>query len=277
MMVLDILTEAYTMADRLSGRRIWITGISSGIGQATAQRCVAEGASVAGFDLQEPGEVFWKEIEAGASQSFFMAGDVEDQDALERFAAGASEVLGGVDGLVNCAGIGGGGPVHLVQPDDWARVLGVNLTGTFLACKHALPRMLDGGGGSIVNIASIEGIEGFEGGSVYNASKGGVILLTRNMAMDYARRGIRVNCVCPGFIETPLLNEVLGMEQMVPIRDRIADAHQLGRFGRPEEVANGILFLLSEEASFITGHSLVVDGGFTAGHRFGLSSMMGLD
>jgi NAD(P)-dependent dehydrogenase (short-subunit alcohol dehydrogenase family) len=265
------------MAGKLDGRRIWITGISSGIGQACAQRCVAEGASVAGFDLQEPGEAFWKEVEAGAKQSFFMQGDVEDEEALTNFAAKASEALGGADGLVNCAGIGGGGPVHLVESKDWARVLGVNLTGTFLACKKTLPVMLEGGGGSIVNIASIEGIEGFEGGSVYNASKGGVILLTRNMAMDYARKGIRVNCVCPGFIETPLLAEVLGMEEMSTIRDRIADAHQLGRFGQPEEVSNGIVFLLSEEASFITGHPLVVDGGFTAGHRFGLSSMMGLD
>ena len=265
------------MAGRLEGRRIWITGISSGIGEACARRCVAEGASVAGFDLQDPEENFWKEVEAGATRSFFMKGDVEDEAALERFANEANEALGGADGLVNSAGIGGGGPVHLVQSEDWARVLGVNLTGTFLACKKVLPLMLEGGGGSVVNIASVEGIEGFEGGSVYNASKGGVVLLTRNMAMDYARKGIRVNSVCPGFIETPLANQLLGLEPMRAVRDRIEDAHQLGRFGKPEEVANGIVFLLSDEASFITGHSLVIDGGFTAGHRFGISSMMGFD
>lgn len=265
------------MAGRLEGRRIWITGISSGIGEACARRCVAEGASVAGFDLQDPEENFWKEIEADATRSFFMKGDVEDEAALERFADEANKALGGADGLVNSAGIGGGGPVHLVQSEDWARVLGVNLTGTFLACKKVLPLMLEGGGGSVVNIASVEGIEGFEGGSVYNASKGGVVLLTRNMAIDYARKDIRVNSVCPGFIETPLANQLLGLEAMRAVRDRIEDAHQLGRFGKPEEVANGIVFLLSDEASFITGHSLVIDGGFTAGHRFGISSMMGLD
>ena len=265
------------MAGRLEGRRICITGISSGIGEACARRCVAEGASVAGFDLQDPEENFWKEVEAGAARSFFMKGDVEDEAALERFANEASKALGGADGLVNSAGIGGGGPVHLVQSEDWARVLGVNLTGTFLACKKVLPLMLEGGGGSVVNIASVEGIEGFEGGSVYNASKGGVVLLTRNMAIDYARKDIRVNSVCPGFIETPLANQLLGLEPMRAVRDRIEDAHQLGRFGKPEEVANGIVFLLSDEASFITGHSLVIDGGFTAGHRFGISSMMGLD
>jgi NAD(P)-dependent dehydrogenase (short-subunit alcohol dehydrogenase family) len=266
------------MAGRLEGRRIWITGISSGIGEACARRCVAEGASVAGFDLQDPEETFWKEVEGGATRSFFMKGDVQDESAVERFVNEANEVIGGADGLVNCAGIAGGGPVHLLQSEDWARVLGVNLTGTFLACKKVLPLMLEGGGGSVVNISSIEGIEGFEGGSVYNASKGGVILLTRNMAMDYARKGIRVNSVCPGFIETPLANQLLlDLEAMRAIRDRIEDAHQLGRFGKPEEVANGIVFLLSDEASFITGHSLVIDGGFTAGHRFGISSMMGLD
>ena len=177
---------------------------------------------------------------------------------------------------MNSAGVGGGGPVHLVDSEDWRRVIGVNLDGTFLASKHTLPGILESGGGAVVNIASVEGIEGFEGGSSYNASKGGVILLTRNMAMDYARKGVRVNCVCPGFIETPLSAEVLGMDEMRAIRDRIRDAHQLGRFGKPEEVANGILFLMSNEASFVTGHALVVDGGYTTGHRFGISEMMGL-
>ncbi len=262
---------------RLEGRKIFITGASSGIGLATAQRFASEGASIAGFDLQDPLGSGWDEVAAAAPKSFFMRGDVRDEEALVRFAAEGTAALGGVDGLVNSAGVGGGGPVHLVDSEEWRRVIGVNLDGTFLASKHALPGILQGGGGSIVNIASVEGIEGFEGGSSYNASKGGVILLTRNMAMDYARKGVRVNCVCPGFIETPLAAEVLGMEEMRSIRDRIRDAHQLGRFGKPEEVANGILFLISNEASFVTGHALVVDGGYTTGPRFGISEMMGLD
>ena len=261
---------------RLEGRKIFITGACSGIGLASALRFAREGASIAGFDLQDPPETARKQIEADAPRSYFARGDVRDEAALADFASEGVRVLGGADGLVNSAGVGGGGPVHLVEGEEWRRVVGVNLDGTFLSSKALLPHMLEGGEGSIVNIASVEGIEGFEGGSSYNASKGGVILLTRNMAMDYARKGIRVNCVCPGFIETPLAAEVLGMEEMASIRDRIREAHQLGRFGQPEEVANAILFLISDEASFVTGHAMVVDGGYTTGHRFGLSEMMGL-
>jgi NAD(P)-dependent dehydrogenase (short-subunit alcohol dehydrogenase family) len=125
-------------------------------------------------------------------------------------------------------------------------------------------------------VASVEGLEGFEGGSAYNASKGGVVLLTRNMAIDYGRRGIRVNALCPGFIETPLFGAVFEMPPMGEVRARIAAAHQLGRFGQPVEVANAALFLASDEASFVSGAVLTVDGGFTAGHRFGIADLMGL-
>jgi NAD(P)-dependent dehydrogenase (short-subunit alcohol dehydrogenase family) len=153
----------------------------------------------------------------------------------------------------------------------------VNLKGTLYASQAVLPGMLARERGSIVNIASVEGMEGFEGGSAYNASKGAVILLTRNMAIDYGRRGIRVNAVCPGFIETPLFRSTLELDAMTEIRDKIRDAHQLGRFGQPVEIANGALFLASDEASFVTGQALPVDGGYTAGHRFGIARMMGLD
>jgi NAD(P)-dependent dehydrogenase (short-subunit alcohol dehydrogenase family) len=140
-----------------------------------------------------------------------------------------------------------------------------------------LPIMLEQGSGSIINVASIEGVEGFEGGSAYNASKGAVMLLTRNMAMDYARSGIRVNTICPGFIETPLFESVFGVAGFEQLRERIRDATQFGRFGKPVEVANAALFLASDEASFVTGHALMVDGGYTAGHRFGVAKMMGLE
>jgi NAD(P)-dependent dehydrogenase (short-subunit alcohol dehydrogenase family) len=165
--------------------------------------------------------------------------------------------------------------VHALAAEEWDRVLDVNLKGTFLVCKHVLPGMLERRSGSIVNVASIEGLEGVEGGSAYNASKGGVVLLTRNLAMDYGRRGIRANCLCPGLIETPMTAVVFapGMEAL---RERFVDAHQLGRPGRPEEVAAAALFLASDDASFVSGHALVVDGGMLAGHRLGISERMQL-
>jgi NAD(P)-dependent dehydrogenase (short-subunit alcohol dehydrogenase family) len=158
----------------------------------------------------------------------------------------------------------------MLEQAEWDRVLGVNLKGTFLASKHVLPHMIEQGSGAVIHVASVEGIEGFLGGSSYNASKGGVVLLTKNMAIDYARMGIRVNCICPGFIETPMFESVLGGEDSpaAPMRDAIREAHQLGRFGKPVELANAALFLASEEASFVTGVALPVDGGYTAGHRF---------
>lgn len=123
----------------------------------------------------------------------------------------------------------------------------------------------------------LERLEGSEGGSAYNASKGGVVLLTKNLAMDYGRRGVRANCICPGFIETPLFHAVLGSEVFTKYRERLRDQHKLGRFGRPEEIAGAAFFLASDDASFVSGHTLVVDGGFTAGHRVGFTEMMGLD
>ena len=156
-------------------------------------------------------------------------------------------------------------------------MLAVNLKGTFLVCKHALHPMLEQGSGSIVNIASIEGLAGTEGGSAYNASKGGVVLLTRNLAIDYARRGIRVNSVCPGFIETPMTEAIFQAPELAASREKIIDAHQMKRMGRPEEIAAAVLFLASDDASFVTGHALVVDGGLLAGHRLGVGKLLGLE
>jgi len=174
------------------------------------------------------------------------------------------------------AGVAGGGPVHQLDAHEWDRVLDINLKGTYVVCKHALVAMVEQRAGNIVNIASIEGIEGTEGGSAYNASKGGVVLLTKNMAIDYGRIGIRVNCICPGFIDTPMLRSVMDLDVMAEVRDRYRDAHVLGRFGKPEEIASAALFLASDDASFVTGHALVVDGGFTAGARLGVADMLGL-
>jgi len=262
---------------RLDGKVAFLTGAASGIGAACALRFAQEGAAVAGFDLNEADGGDWVEAAKLAPGALFRMGDVRDDAALAAAVADVVEGLGRIDVLVNSAGVGGGGPVHLVEIEDWDRVVDVNLKGSFLAARRVLPLMLEQGSGSVINVASVEGIEGFEGGSSYNASKGAVVLLTRNMAIDYGRKGIRVNCICPGFIETPLFHSLMDMPALDEARERIRDAHQLGRFGKPVEIANAALFLASEESSFVTGHSLVVDGGYTAGHRFGLSGLLGLE
>ena len=264
-----------TMTGRLEGKTALITGAASGLGAAAARRFAAEGARVAGLDLAEPD--WWGEVAAAGQAASFHVCDVTDELRVETTVDAVAAEHGSIDVLVNCAGVAGGGPVHWVQLDDWERVIRVNLTGTFLACKHALRHMVTQRGGSIVNVASVEGIEGTEGGSAYNASKGGVVILTKNLAIDYGRLGIRVNAVCPGFIEgTAMFASVMGSETMAPYLDEYCKAHKLGRFGRPEELAAAMLFLASDDASFVTGHALVVDGGFTAGMRTGLSDLMGL-
>jgi len=142
----------------------------------------------------------------------------------------------------------------------------INLKGTFLTSKHVLQRMVPQQSGNIINLASVEGIDAFQNQAAYNASKGGVILLTKNMAIDYGHLGIRVNCLCPGLIETPM-TAALHIKELAEVRKTFVDLHVLGRSGTPEEVAAAALFLASDDASFVTGASLVVDGGLTSGHR----------
>ena len=246
---------------RLDGRVALVTGAASGIGEATTARFRDEGAIVATLDVQ--GDVDH-------------AVDVRDEAAVGAAVRAVVEREGRLDAVVNAAGVAGGGPVHLLDAEEWDRVVDVNLKGTFLVAKHTAAAMVDQRSGSIVNIASIEGLEGTEGGSAYNASKGGVVLLTKNMAIDYGRVGIRVNCICPGFIETPMMAAVMENEGMKIYRDRWLDEHKLGRFGQPSEIAAAALFLASDDASFVTGHALVVDGGFTAGMRAGVLEGLGL-
>jgi NAD(P)-dependent dehydrogenase (short-subunit alcohol dehydrogenase family) len=262
---------------RLANRVALLTGAASGIGAACALRFAREGARLVGFDLQPAAGGDWAEAAGVAPEAIFRRGDVRSTADLGAAVRDARERFGRVDVLVNSAGVAGGGPVHLIEPDEWDRVIDVNLKGTFLACRAVLPSMLEQASGSIVNLSSVEGLEGFEGGSAYNASKGAVVLLTRNMAIDYARRGIRVNAICPGFVETPLLASLVEGEELRVQREAIRDAHQLGRFGRAEEIANAALFLACDESSFVTGHALVVDGGYTAGHRFGIGRLLGLE
>ncbi len=246
---------------RLDGTVAVVTGAASGIGEACARRLADEGATVATVD-----------VATGVDHVL----DVRDERAVRDAFAAVVADHGRLDSVVHAAGVAGGGPVHLLEEDEWDRVVDVNLKGTWLVDKYAAHHMLAGGAGSIVNIASIEGLEGTEGGSAYNASKGGVVMLTKSMAIDYGRRGIRVNCICPGGIDTPLLRAVVDGDGLGRYKERMRDEHLLGRFGRPEEIASAAAFLASEDASFVTGHALVVDGGFTAGLRVGVLEELGL-
>jgi NAD(P)-dependent dehydrogenase (short-subunit alcohol dehydrogenase family) len=261
----------------LTGKVALVTGAASGIGLACAERFAADGASVVGMDLAAAPDA-WQKIGEISSSTAFHIGDVVDEERVQGVVADTLSRFNRIDILVNAAGVAGGGPVHMVDSADWDRVIDINLKGTFLVSKHVLAAsMIEKGSGSIVNIASVEGLEANEGGSAYNASKGGVVLLTKNMSIDYGRNGIRVNAICPGFIDTPLLRNVFDGEGMQEFLDKIIDSHQLGRLGKPEEIASAAAFLAGDDASFITGHSLAVDGGFMAGKRFGFSKMMGLE
>jgi NAD(P)-dependent dehydrogenase (short-subunit alcohol dehydrogenase family) len=258
----------------LDRRTVIVTGAVSGIGAATADRLLAEGASVAAVDLTAPPL-------ASDERLLSAAADVTDPDAVGAVVQATVERFGRVDGVVHAAGVAGGGPVHLLDDAEWARVVGVNLTGTFVVARAAVAQMLeqdpiDGERGSIVTLASIEGLEGTAGGSAYNASKGGVVLLTKNLAIDYGRQGIRVNAICPGFIDTPMLAGVFGGEGMEGVAHDLTEEHKLRRRGAPQEIAAVAAFLVSSDASFVTGAAIPVDGGYTAGRDHGVTVLMGL-
>jgi NAD(P)-dependent dehydrogenase (short-subunit alcohol dehydrogenase family) len=252
---------------RLDGKVAVITGAGSGIGRVAASLFAAEGARVVVADVvaDQAAAAVAEIVEAGGS-ALAVTVDVSDEAQVSAMVAAAVRTYGGLDELFNNAGIfpADDGGILDTPPETWQRVMEVNLKGVWLGCRAAVPAMLDSGGGSIVNVASFVALVGAATAQMaYTASKGGVLAMTRELAVEYARQGIRANSICPGPIETPLLAELLSDPER---RQRRLVHIPIGRFGRPEEIARAALFLASDDASFVTGSALVVDGGITAAY-----------
>lgn len=249
------------MGQRLDGKTAIITGAASGIGAATVIRFVEEGANVLLADINEKGLMEVAQQIQDKQKVKYQITDVLDESAIRACVQVAVDTWGRVDILVNNAGLGNNVPLSDATQELMDRIWGVNLRAPILFCKHVIPHMANGG--AIVNVASISSTSGIPGQAVYGPSKGGVLQLTKQLAIEYAPQNIRVNAVAPGSIETPMLWGD-DPEASKPLLDWLLDKHPIGRFGKPVEVANAILFLASDEASFITGANLPVDGGYTA-------------
>jgi NAD(P)-dependent dehydrogenase (short-subunit alcohol dehydrogenase family) len=239
------------MSERLAGKVALVTGGGSGIGRAIAMRFAAEGAKVVVSDVN-PGAADDVATAIGASAKSLQT-DVTLEDDVKGAVDSAIQWFGGLDVLVNNAGI--------AASADWDKTIAVNLSGVYYGLKHGGDAMAARGAGSIINLASVLGLVAMPGAGAYTASKHGVVGLTRQFAVDLAARGVRVNCINPGFIETAMTAPMSGVEA---IHNAINQQTPLGRWGKPEEVANVALFLASDEASYVTGAAYVVDGGLTA-------------
>jgi NAD(P)-dependent dehydrogenase (short-subunit alcohol dehydrogenase family) len=244
------------MAGRLEAKVCVITGASGGIGSATAEAFAREGARVVGVDLAE-----------GAPGELSLQVDVADDAAVRDMYARVRSELGRVDVLFNNAGISptDDGSVLDTSLEAWQRVQDVNLKSVFLCCKHGIPHLLDGGGGSVINTASFVATMGAATSQIsYSASKGGVLSLSRELGVQFARSGVRVNALCPGPVDTPLLRELFAKDPVAAAR-RLVHV-PMGRFARAEEIASAVVFLASDESSYVNASSFLVDGGISGAY-----------
>lgn len=245
---------------RLDGKVALITGAARGQGETEARLFAREGAQVALTDvLVDLGQQVAASIRASGAEAMFLQLDVSNPDEWNEVVRHTVQTYNRLDILVNNAGIAQRDGLIGTSAEDWDRVMAINAKGVFLGMQYAIPAMLQSGGGSVINISSTSGIVGFPGGTAYHASKGAVRLLTKVTAAEYAKRGVRVNSIHPGIIETPMTDNMVA-ERMQLLLNRTP----MGRKGTPMEIAYGALFLASDESSFMTGAELVIDGGMTA-------------
>jgi NAD(P)-dependent dehydrogenase (short-subunit alcohol dehydrogenase family) len=247
---------------RFKERTVLITGAGSGIGRATAERFGSEGATVVCVDINERGvEETASAVRAAGGEALALVCDVSRAAAVEETFAKAIDRYKRLDVLANVAGVGGFRRLTETTLDEWNRTIGVNLTGTFLTCQKAISHIL-ATRGAIINVASVAGLRSHPFSAAYCASKGGVVTMTKALAVEYGRKGVRINCVCPGGVETPLIQNFQLPEGANP--NVLARIMPLGRMGKPEEVAGTIAFLASDDAMYINGAAIVVDGGMIA-------------
>ena len=254
---------------RLENKVALITGGGSGIGRACAEMFAREGARVAVSDISlERAQATTQFVTSHGGDAIAISGDVSLGDDAQNMVSATVEKFGKLDVLVNSAGVSARNamPKGSSPEEVWDKVIDVNLKGTYMVSWHAMPEMVKSGGGSIINLSSIMGLVGYPVGmgggfNPYNPSKGGVLQFTRNLSIDSASKNVRVNCICPGYVETDLTSALTKDAEAL---SRLETLHPIGRLGQPEEIAYAALYLASDESGFVTGSPLVVDGGYTA-------------